>query len=103
MVPNPFWIPLVCRCLELSDVVALLPVVAKECTDRRCIQEATEHLALNRELRAFIRGEVVLQILMEVGRLEKKTAHSIVGSMLDILSVVRIRSIVNLRRSDCML
>lgn len=34
----------------------------------------------------------MLQILMEVGRLEKKTAHSIVGSMLEILSAVRIRS-----------
>ena len=92
LVPNPFWIPLVCRCLELSDVVALLPVVAKECTDRRCIQEATEHLAHNKELRALIRGEVVLQLLMEVGRLEKNTARRIIGSMLEILSVVRIRS-----------
>ena len=92
LVPNPFWIPLVCRCLELSDVVALLPVVAKECTDRRCIQEATEHLAINKELRARIRGEVVLQLLMEVGRIEKNTARRIIGSMLEILSVVRIRS-----------
>jgi len=92
LVPNPFWIPLVCRCLELSDVVALLPVVAKECIDRRCIQEATEHLAFNKELRALIRGEEVLQLLMGVGHLEKKYAHIIIGSMLEILCATRIVS-----------
>ena len=40
--------------------------------------------------RASFRGEPVLQLLMEVGGLQKKQAYGIIGSMWDILDNVRI-------------
>ena len=59
LVQHSVWIPLFCKYLHLPDVVALLPVVAKECAERRCIQEATECVGENK-LRTSLRGKAVL-------------------------------------------
>ena len=90
LVQRSYWMVMVCYYLDLPDVVALLPVVAKVCADRRCIEEAIVCVSDNNMLRAPIRGEAVLQLLMEFGGLQKKHAYGIIGSMWDILDNVRI-------------
>ena len=90
LVQHSVWIPLFCKYLHLPDVVALLPVVAKVCTDRLCIEEATEYVSDNNKLRASLRGKAVLQLLMKVGALQTKQAYGIIGSMWEIRDNVRI-------------
>ena len=94
LVQHGVYLPMICQCRHLSDVVALLPVVAKVCSDRRCIEEATDYVACNNKLRASIRGKALLQLLMEVGHLTKKQAYGIMGSMCNILDNVRIMPMV---------